>query len=606
MIPERAEPKSADLPMLIAVILFAAVILASCAPIWSGETPQAASLPAATEAVAAIAVEAARTDLPVATPTIVKPAPSTATPAPSAVPTGASAPTSPPTPTALPSPTPTGTVTNVKALTEQLIRAAEAGDTPTVQRLLKEGADINGRDAQGRTPVMAATHDNRVETVRALIQAGADVNIRDNRLDNPFLYAGAEVLLEILRLTIDAKADTKLTNRYGGTALIPAAERGHVEIVNELLTRTHVDVNHVNNLGWTALLEAIVLSNGGERHQRIVQLLVDHGANINIADKDGVTSLKHAQARGFKEIERILLRTTGAGDAVAKERDAKLIAAAKQGNVAAVKELLSQGASVHARDDKGVTALIAAAYRNDLAIADLLIRAGADVNVQDNTKQSAYLIPTADGYLELLKRTLQAGADVHSLDSYNGTGLIRAADRGHVNIIKELLKTDIKIDHVNRLGWTALLEAIILGDGGPRHTEVVRLLVEAGANLNLADGQGVTPLAHAQKRSAPPDCGNLEGRPARADHVDRHVIPSTESEDMKQRYLSIDHAFLAVEPTISPMRARMSHRFRPSLTHCLPPTWMPTAVSKPAPWHSSTRVRVCPSTPTPPTTSRPT
>jgi ankyrin repeat protein len=394
----------------------------------------------------------------------------------------------------------------VKALTEQLIRAAEAGDTPAVQRLLKEGTDINGRDAQGRTPVMAATHGNRVETVRALIQAGADINIRDNRLDNPFLYAGAEGLLEILRLTIEAKADTKLTNRFGGTALIPAAERGHVEVVSELLTRTDVDVNHINNLGWTALLEAIVLSNGGERHQLIVQLLVDHGANVNIADKDGVTPLKHAQARGFKEIERILLKAatraagSGAGDAATKERDAKLIAAAKRGDATAVKELLAQGASVHARDDKGVTALIAAAYRNDLAIADLLIQAGADVNVQDSTKQSAYLIPTADGALELLKHTLQAGADVHSLDSYNGTGLIRAADRGHVEIIRELLKTDIKIDHVNRLGWTALLEAIILGDGGPRYTEVVRLLVEAGANVNLADGQGVTPLAHAQKR----------------------------------------------------------------------------------------------------------
>jgi uncharacterized protein len=416
----------------------------------------------------------------------------------------------------------------VKALTEQLIRTAEAGDTPAVQRLLKEGAAINGRDAQGRTPVMAATHGNRVETVQALIQAGADINIRDNRLDNPFLYAGAEGLLEILRLTIEAKADTKLTNRFVGTALIPAAERGHVEIVNELLTRTDVDVNHVNNLGWTALLEAIVLSNGGERHQQIVQLLVDHGANVNIADKDGITPLKHAQARGFKEIERILLQAvagavrsgagaagSGAGAAAAKERDAKLIAAAKQGDATAVKELLAQGASVHARDDKGMTALIAAAYRNDLAIADLLIQAGANVNVQDNTKQSAYLIPTADGDLELLKRTLQAGGDVYSLDSYNGTGLIRAADRGHVEIIRELLKTDIKIDHVNRLGWTALLEAIILGDGGPRHTEVVRLLVESGANVNLADGQGVTPLAHAQQRGFSQIVAILKGAGAR-------------------------------------------------------------------------------------------
>ena len=116
----------------------------------------------------------------------------------------------------------------MKALSEQLIRAAETGDIPTVQRLVRVGADINGRDAQGRTPVMAATQATG-SIVRALIQMGADINIRDNRMDNPFLYAGAEGLMDILRLTIEAKADTTLTNRFGGTALIPAAERGHVE-----------------------------------------------------------------------------------------------------------------------------------------------------------------------------------------------------------------------------------------------------------------------------------------------------------------------------------------------------------------------------------------
>jgi hypothetical protein len=145
-----------------------------------------------------------------------------------------------------------------------------------------------------------------VETVRALIEAEANVDIQDDRLDNPFLYAGAEGLLDILRLTIAAGADPSLTNRFGGTALIPASERGHVEVVEELLTNSDVDVDHVNNLGWTALLEAIVLSNGDERHQRVVQLLVDHGADITIPDKDGVTPLEHARSRGFTEIVRIL------------------------------------------------------------------------------------------------------------------------------------------------------------------------------------------------------------------------------------------------------------------------------------------------------------
>jgi ankyrin repeat protein len=144
--------------------------------------------------------------------------------------------------------------------------------------------------------------------------------------------------------------------------------------------------------------------------------------------------------------------------------------------------------------------LVLAAYADQVEAGKLLIERGADVNLQDNSRQSAYLIPTADGSLEFLRLTLANGADVHSLERFNGTGLIRAADRGHVEIVRELLKTDIRIDHVNNLGWTALLEAIMLGDGGPRHTEVVQLLVAAGADVNLADGNRVSPLEHARRR----------------------------------------------------------------------------------------------------------
>ena len=190
----------------------------------------------------------------------------------------------------------------------QLVRAAEQGDTAAVLSLLKQGAGVNGRDPQGRTAVMAATRGNRVQTVRALIQAGADINIRDNHSDNPFLYAGAEGLLEILEMTIAAKADAKLTNRFGGTALIPAAHHGHVEAVRALLERTRVDVNHVNNLGWTALIEAIILGDGGARHTEVVRLLVGAGASVNLADAKGVTPLTHARQKGYERIVHILAK----------------------------------------------------------------------------------------------------------------------------------------------------------------------------------------------------------------------------------------------------------------------------------------------------------
>jgi ankyrin repeat protein len=181
----------------------------------------------------------------------------------------------------------------------------------------------------------------------------------------------------------------------------------------------------------------------------------------------------------------------------------QLIRASEKGDAEAVKSLLNKGAYIHAQDSEGRCALVAAAYKNHLEIADLLIAAGADVNMKDNTIQSAYLISTMEGhgYLELLKKTLKAGANVHSTDSDNGTGLIRASDRGHVEIVKELLKTDIRVNHINRMGWTALFEAILLGGGDERHTEIVRLLVDAGADLNLPDKDGVTPLAHAKNRN---------------------------------------------------------------------------------------------------------
>jgi ankyrin repeat protein len=185
-----------------------------------------------------------------------------------------------------------------------------------------------------------------------------------------------------------------------------------------------------------------------------------------------------------------------------EEADLRLISASERGDVRAVERLLEQGAGVDARDESGRTALIAAAYGNRLDVAGLLVDAGADVNAKDETQQSAYLISTSEvgDDPRLLELTLRNGANVNSLDSYNGTGLIRASERGYGRVVERLLRTDIEVNHVNNLGWTALLEAIILGDGGRSHTEVVRLLVGAGANVNLADGEGVTPLEHARRR----------------------------------------------------------------------------------------------------------
>lgn len=195
-----------------------------------------------------------------------------------------------------------------KGLNEQLLQAAEHGEVDTVSKLIKKGANINAQDSKDRTATMISTYSNDVETAKVLIKAGADVNIRDDMKNNPFLYAGAEGYIDILKLTIEAGADPTITNRYGGTALIPASEHGYIDVIKEILTHTDIDVNHVNNLGWTALLEAIILNDGDEKQQQTVQLLIEHGADVNIPDTKKVTPLQHARKKGYLEIEKILLK----------------------------------------------------------------------------------------------------------------------------------------------------------------------------------------------------------------------------------------------------------------------------------------------------------
>lgn len=196
------------------------------------------------------------------------------------------------------------------ATAEQLQRAAEAGDSQRITLLLSQGSGIDCRDANGRTPLLIAIHARQVEAARVLIAAGADVNAKDQLQDSPYLYAGASGQTEILQMTLAHGADLLSTNRYGGTALIPAAERGHVSTV-QLLIEAGVDVDHINNLGWTALLETVILGDGGQRYAQITQSLIAAGADVNLADAQGVTPLAHARQQRQAVIEQ-LLRAAGA------------------------------------------------------------------------------------------------------------------------------------------------------------------------------------------------------------------------------------------------------------------------------------------------------
>lgn len=104
--------------------------------------------------------------------------------------------------------------------------------------------------------------------------------------------------------------------------------------------------------------------------------------------------------------------------------------------------------------------------------------------------------------VDMLNLLLKSSARAKLITSpYEGTALIASTHLGHVAVVRELIKAEAPMDHINNLRWTSLIEAIVLGDGGPNHVACVRLLIDAGADVNIVDGEGTKPLGLAKQRS---------------------------------------------------------------------------------------------------------
>ena len=184
--------------------------------------------------------------------------------------------------------------------------AAQRGDVAQIGALSAAKADLNARDAYGRTPLHVATFARQRAAIRALVEAGANPGLLENdRYDTVTIAAVADDE-ETLRLLLALGASARLvTSRYDGTALIAAAHLGHDGIVKQLIA-AGAPLDHVNNLRWTALIEAIVLGNGGARHVETVRALVAAGANSNLPDGQGATPLMLARSRRYTDMVQIL------------------------------------------------------------------------------------------------------------------------------------------------------------------------------------------------------------------------------------------------------------------------------------------------------------
>jgi ankyrin repeat protein len=181
------------------------------------------------------------------------------------------------------------------------------------------------------------------------------------------------------------------------------------------------------------------------------------------------------------------------------QADQQLLRAAASGDTHAARVALEAGANTEIRDDRKRTPLLLAATHDHVDVAKLLVRHEADPDALDDRHDTPWLVTGVTGSVAMLEALLPAKPDLTIENRYGGVSLVPACEAGHVAYVKRVLRTGEHVNHVTNQGLTCLLEAVMLGDGGPEHQQIVAYILAHGADRTIRDPHGFDALHYAEK-----------------------------------------------------------------------------------------------------------
>ena len=312
--------------------------------------------------------------------------------------------------------------------------ASRNGHPEILQLLIESGADVCVAEDEGWTPLHLASSEGYFGMVGLLVKSGADVCVAADDGWTPLHLASSEGYRDIAELLI-ASGASACASKDDGTPLRLASQNGYYEVAR-LLLKNSAQVNAIaSHNGSTPIQDACL-----HGHLKMVEILINSGANIHLADHEGWTPIHLASSEGYLEIVDLLIKSGAEASATMPSGSTPVHLAAYNGHVKVLELLIEAGADTTVLDLYGYSPLHEAAEEGKLEVAKLLLGPSkCRMETQDCTGRTALFVAAARGHLQFVRWLLAQNASIKLRDRWGSSPLSAAVRNGHAEVVELLL-----------------------------------------------------------------------------------------------------------------------------------------------------------------------